>query len=340
MKILIISPTRSGIGGIAGVVQNQIKFLKKQGHDVDVISSENTLTIPIKGLKNPSFMISSFLKSKFKKNFDIVHAQNPISALAMKNVKAKKILSLQGQYSKQISLLHGNILGRLSQKLEKNALKWADAITVPSKEMYEEYTKKGYKVFHVPNAIDISSFPEKEDRRYDKQIIYAGRLSEEKGILDLLAISDKLPKDIHLIIVGSGPEEPKVQDMVKKYSNIHYLGYQSKENTIKLIRGSDILIQPSIMEGGTSSTLLEAMACKTPIISTSVGGNKDTLIHMKTAYIVKPNNPSEIIDAIVYLFSNTDKGKMLSNNAFEIVKNYDWEHIIQKFINIYQKVLA
>ena len=340
MKILIISPTQSGIGGIAGVVQNQIKFLKKQGHDVDVISSENTLTIPIKGLKNPSFMISSFLKTKFKNKYDIVHAQNPISALAMKNVKAKKILSLQGQYSKQISLLHGNILGKLSQKLEKNALNWADAITVPSKEMYEEYTKKGYKVLLVPNAIDISSFPDKADRKYDKQIIYAGRLSEEKGILNLLAISDKLSKDIHLIIIGSGPEEHEVQDIVKKYSNIHYLGYQSKENTIKLIRGSDILIQPSIMEGGTSSTLLEAMVCKTPIISTSVGGNKETIIHMETAYVVKPNTPSEIIDAIEYLFSNTDKGKTLSNIAFEIVTNYDWDYIGQKYTDIYQKVLA
>jgi len=40
------------------------------------------------------------------------------------------------------------------------------------------------------------------------------------------------------------------------------------------------------------------------------------------------------------LFSNTDKGKTLSNNAFEIVTNYDWDHIGQKYINIYQKVLA
>ena len=340
MKILLISPTQSGIGGIAQHVSGLKKFLERNNHQVEIISSENTLIIPIRGLKNFSFMISSFLKSKFKKNFDIVHAQNPISALAMKNVKAKKILSLQGQYSKQISLLHGNVIGGLSQKLEKSALKWADAITVPSKEMYEAYTKKGYKVFHVPNAIDISSFPEEEDRRYDKQIIYAGRLSEEKGILDLLAISDKLPKDTHLIIVGSGPEEPQVQDTVKKYSNVHYLGYQSKENTIKLIRGSDILIQPSIMEGGTSSTLLEAMVCKTPIISTSVGGNKETIIHMETAYVVKPNTPSEIIDAIEYLFSNTDKGKTLSNIAFEIVTNYDWDYIGQKYTDIYQKVLA
>lgn len=331
----MISPTSSGIGGIAQHVQGLKNFLENKGNEVEIISSENTFTIPIKKLKNPSFMVSSFFKSKFKKNFDVIHAQNPISAIAMRNVKGKKILSLQGNYSQQISLLHGNTVGSVSSKLEKNALEWADAITVPSKEMYQEYLKKGYKVYYVPNAIDISSFPKDKDRRYEKQLIYAGRLSEEKGILDLLQISEKIPNDIHLIIIGSGPEESKIKEKIKNNSNIHFLGYQSKENTIKLIRGSDVLIQPSIMEGGTSSTLLEAMACKTPIIATSVGGNKETIIHMKTAYVVAPNHPDEIYNAINDLFANPEKRKILSENAFDIVTNYDWEHVGQKYLDVY-----
>ncbi len=338
MRILMISPTSSGIGGISQHVQGLKKFLENRGNEVEIISSENTFTIPIKKLKNPSFMVSSFFKSKFKKNFDVIHAQNPISAIAMRNVKGKKILSLQGNYSQQISLLHGNTIGSISSKLEKNALEWADAITVPSKEMYEEYLKKGYKVTYVPNAIDMSSFPKDKDRRYEKQLIYAGRLSEEKGILDLLQISEKIPNNIHLIIIGSGPEESKIKEKIKKFTNIHFLGYQSKENTIKLIQGSDILIQPSIMEGGTSSTLLEAMACKIPIIATSVGGNKETIIHMKTAYVVSPNHPDEIYDAINDLLSNPEKRKILSENAFKIVINYDWEHVGQKYLNVYNSV--
>jgi glycosyltransferase involved in cell wall biosynthesis len=283
-------------------------------------------------------MISSFFKSKFKKNFDIIHAQNPISAVAMKNISGKKILSLQGNYSKQISLLHGQIAGSISKKLEKNALKWADKITVPSKEMYDEYFKNGYKVSYVPNAIDISSFSQEKDRRYQKQLIYAGRLSKEKGILDLLNFLKILSKDIHLIILGSGPEESKVKDMTKTFPNLHFLGYQSKENTIKLIRGSDILIQPSIMEGGTSSTLLEAMACKTPIIATSVDGNKDTIIHMKTAYVVASNNPPQISDAVDYLFNNPEKQKMIINNAYDLISDYDWRHIGQKYLDVYNSI--
>jgi glycosyltransferase involved in cell wall biosynthesis len=204
--------------------------------------------------------------------------------------------------------------------------------------MYEEYLKKGYKVFHVPNGIDISSFPQEKDRRYEKQLIYAGRLSKEKGILDLLEILEKIPRDIDLIILGSGPEESKIKKIGKKYSNIHFLGYQSKKNTIKLIRGSDILVQPSIMEGGTSSTLLEAMMCKTPIIATSVDGNKETIIHMKTAYVVTPNRPLEILDAINDLFTNTEKQKILTDNAYNIVSSYDWENVGQKYLDIYNSV--
>ena len=270
MRILIISPTQSGIGGIAQHVEGFTKFLKENGNDVDIISSENTLTIPIKGLKHPSFMLSSFFKSKFTKDYDIVHAQNPISALAMKNIKGKKVLSLQGDFSEQISLLHGDTMGKLSSKLEKNSLVWADAITVPSKEMHESFTKKGYEVFHVPNAIDFSLLPNDEERRYKKQIIYAGRLSKEKGILDLTEVLPKLSKDIHLIIAGSGPEEQKIIDIDNNNENVHFLGYQPKNQLIKLIRGSDMLIQPSIMEGGTSSAILESMYCKTPVIATAV----------------------------------------------------------------------
>ncbi|MGI0061632.1 MAG: glycosyltransferase, partial [Nitrosotalea sp.] len=146
MKILIVSPTYQGIGGVARHVQGLVNFLKQNGHQVDIISSENTFTIPIRKLKNPSFMFSSFLKTRFQKGYDIVHAQNPPAALALKGVHAKKILSLHGVHHEQVELLHGNTVGEVAKGFEKHALSWADAITVSSKELYEHYTKIGYKV--------------------------------------------------------------------------------------------------------------------------------------------------------------------------------------------------
>ena len=335
MKILLISPTQSGIGGIAQHVQGLIKFLKNNGHEIEIISSENTFTIPIKGLKNPSFMISSFLKAKFKKNQDIVHAHNIPAALAMKNATGKKILSLHGIYSQQIDQLHGTTTGNISNKYEKDALRWADAITVISKEAYEYYTNLGYKVFQIPNAIDISSLSSDVDRRYQNQIIFAGRLSREKGVDLLIEIAQKLPAETDLIILGSGPEEKRIQNLVKIQKNVHFLGYQNKEKTILLIRGSDVLIQPSLNEG-ISSTIIEAMVCKVPVIATNVGGNKE-LISEQTGLLA--DSSSQFLDKIQYVLSNKSKFEAMTNNAFTHVQQYDWKIVGKKYLELYHKLL-
>ncbi len=339
MKILIGSPTSTGIGGIARHVQGLTNYLKSQEHTVEIISSENTFTIPIKKLKNPSFMLSAFIKSTFKKNFDIVHAQGPPAAFALKNAKGRKVLSLHGIHHKQIKLLHGGSAGNLAEKYEKFALNWADAITVSSQEMLDYYTSKGYTVSLIPNAINIDELPKEEDRRFDKQIIFAARLSEEKGIHEVINTCEQLPEDIHLIILGDGPEKNKVESISKTKKNIHYLGAKNRDETIPLIRGSDILIQPSQMEGGISYTLMEAMACNTPIICTNVGGGKDTLVHLKNAFLIQPKNHDELSKAIITLISNEKQRKILTESAFISIKNFDWNSIGNSYLKLYKNLI-
>jgi len=338
VKILIISPTQSGIGGVAQHVQGLAKFLKKHNHEVEIISSENTFTIPIKGLKNPSFMISSFLKAKFKKDQDIVHAHNIPSILAMKNSTGKKVLSIHGIFSQQIDQLHGKTIGDISEKYEKNALKWADAVTVISKEAFDHYTHLGYNVFQVPNAIDISSLEINADKRYQKQVIFAGRLSREKGIDSLISIAQKLSDEIHLIILGTGPEEQKIKDLVKTHKNIHFLGYKNKKETISLIHGSDILIQPSLQEG-ISSTLLEAMACNTVIIASNVGGNSELIKNGVNGIIIEPQDIDSFVQQITNLIKNEQLRQSLVKHALKTVEQYDWEQIGNLYLDIYKSIL-
>ena len=205
MKILLISPTLNGIGGVAQHTRDLIKYLKKSGNQVDVISSENIPTIPIKKLKNPSFMFSAFFKTKFTKDFDIIHAHHPIAALSFKGTSAKKVVTFHGIFNKQIEILHGETAQNISNKYEQNALKWADAITAGSKEAYEYYSDLGYDVHYIPNAIDIGELPLDVKQKYEKQIIFAGRLSKEKGIrvarekeiISLIAYLHKLGRDIN-----------------------------------------------------------------------------------------------------------------------------------------------
>lgn len=336
MKILLISPTQFGIGGIAQHVQGLKNFLENEGNNVQIISSENTFTIPIKGLKNPSFMISSAFKAKFKKNNDIVHAHNIPSAKAMKNASGKKILTIHGIYSQQIENLHNRTTSKIATNYEKEALEWANAITVVSKDAFDYYKKLGLNVFHIPNSIDIKSLSTKSDRRYNKQIIFAGRLSSEKGIDVLCELIEILPSDIHLIILGSGPKENLIKNIKK--SNVDYLGYLPKNETISLIRGSDILVQPSLIEG-ISSTILEAMACKVPVITTNVGGNNEIIEHNQTGILIEPNNTQKLLEEIMKLFTNPEVKNKLIDSAYTNVQYYDWKNIGKLYLNLYTKLL-
>ncbi len=340
MKVLIISPTQKGIGGTAQHVQGLSNYLKKEKHEIDIISSENTFTLPIRRLKNPSFMISAFFKTRLKSGYDIVHAFNLPAALPMKHATGKKVLTLTGVHPDQVELLHGKTAGKLSRNFEKDALNWADALTGMSKILCDHYAKLGFKVYYIPNAIDFSSLSQRKDKRYEKQIIFAGRLSKEKGILDVLEMSKKLPNDIHLLVLGSGPEEKKVKDIFENKTNLHFLGYQTKEKTIELIRGSDILIQPSIFEGGLSSTLLESMYCKTPIIASNIDINKEMLRHMETAFLVKPQSPDEILNGILELLSNTQKRITLIENAYKVASNHDWTMVGKMYLDLYSKLCS
>ena len=338
MKILLISPTEKGIGGVAQHVQGLSKFLTNQNHKVDIISSENTFTIPVKGLKNPSFMLSSFLKSRSIKGNDVVHAHNIPSYLAMKKAPGKKVLSLHGIYSQQITEIHGKIYSNISKSYEGKALKSADVITAVSKEACDYYSKDGFDVIHVPNAIDLDNFPKKATRKFENQIIYAGRLSKEKGIDTLLDVAEHLPAEYNLLIAGMGPEEEKVRSVASSKTNVHYLGYQSKQNTISLIRGSDLLIQPSIMEG-ISSTLLEAMGCGTCILASNVGGNMEIIENNKTGVLIEPNNAEKLLEKISDLLIEDKKRVAMATQGLKTIVKYDWKQVGKLYLDVYESLL-
>ena len=154
----------------------------------------------------------------------------------------------------------------------------------------------------------------------------------------LLEIAKKLPLDTHLLILGSGPEEEKVKELANSKPNLHFLGYQSKEKTIELIRGSDVLVQPSIVEG-ISSTILEAMACQTPVIATNVGGNREIIEHNKTGILIEPDSHEKFFDEIIELLSNTQKSKSMCEEALKKVQQYDWSNVGNLYLKLYKKLL-
>ena len=313
MKILFISPTFSGAGGIGAHAFRLSQKLSQEGYDVELMDVPH---IPIKNLKNPSFSVFGTLKAlSNSKTYDVVHAWNVPSAFIMKHIKAKKkILSVHGIYSQQVKMLHSKLTGSIIGSKESEVLDWADVLTTDSKSVQLEYKKKLGKDFeYIPAPLDPKRFTNIPDvKKNQKQVVYLGRDSFEKGI-DIL---EKI--------------ESNIDGSVKYCTSLEW------HKAMEVLKSSQVLVLPSRIESVPQS-ILEAFYLKIPVIATNVGGVHELVSNNKTGLLVTPNNSKELLEKINYLLNDIDLCNRLTNNAHEFVmKNFSWEVLLPKYVKLYE----
>ena len=311
MKILFIAPKFEG--GIGGHAFRVARKLREKGIEVKLMQVSN---IPIKKLRNPSFALFSTVKSIFtRENYDIVHAFNIPSAFAMKYVNAKKkVLSVHGVYSEQVNALHSDTTTNIAKLAEEKVLKWADKLTTDSLMVKKQYKEKlGLDFDFIYAPLDIEDFKDLPDvPKKEKQIVYIGRDSYEKGIDVLRKIENEI--DVNIVYCTDIPW---------------------KEAMIKL-KESKILVIPSRMES-IPQVIKEAFFLKIPIIATNVGGIPELITHEKTGILIPPNNPNKLKESISELLSNKELLEKISNNGFNFVmKNFTWETLLPKYVKFYE----
>lgn len=246
MKMLFISPRFSGgVGGHAAMLADK---LTEYGYEVKKMEVPH---IPIKNLKNPSFALFSTIKGiASREKFDIVHAFNIPSGYAMKYVKgAKKVLSVHGVFSDQVSSLHSNSVSSLAKIAELQVLKWPDKLTTDSKatqKMYKEKLELGFE--YLPSPIDVTKFTDLPHvEKVPKQVAYLGRESFEKGI-DVLK---------------------KAESQIK--GKVVYCYDLPWKEAMTIMKSSCVVVVPSRMES-LPTTIKEAFFLKIPVVATNVGG--------------------------------------------------------------------
>jgi len=313
MKILFISPTFSGVGGIGAHAFRLSQKLSQEGYDIELMDVPH---IPIKNLKNPSFSVFGTLKAlSNSKTYDVVHAWNVPSAFIMKHIKAKKkILSVHGIYSQQVKMLHSKLIGSIIGSKESEVLDWADVLTTDSKSVQLEYKKKLGKDFeYIPAPLDPKRFTNIPDvKKNQKQVVYLGRDSFEKGI-DIL---EKI--------------ESNIDGSVKYCTSLEW------HKAMEVLKSSQVLVLPSRIESVPQS-ILEAFYLKIPVIATNVGGVHELVSNNKTGLLVTPNNSKELLEKINYLLNDIDLCNRLANNAHEFVmKNFSWEVLLPKYLKLYE----
>jgi glycosyltransferase involved in cell wall biosynthesis len=174
----------------------------------------------------------------------------------------------------------------------------------------------------------------------DKLLLFVGRLEGQKNPLLLIDtffyITRQLP-EIRLLVVGAGGLKKKMERQIKQYGideKVHFFGAQPQEKVAELMRVSDVFLLPSAFEGMPIS-VLEALGCGLPVVSTDVGEVKRVVRNGFSGIISSEQDSVKLGDSVLKIFSK--QNEFSAENCLLSIKDYTASRILAK---VYQKFRA
>jgi glycosyltransferase involved in cell wall biosynthesis len=161
-----------------------------------------------------------------------------------------------------------------------------------------------------------------------KQIVYVGRLEKTKGVqilLEALSIlkNDKPQKPFKAIIVGDGDPiyvlELKEFVTAHNLENVHFIGNVSKEKVFEILKESIVSIMPSLWYDNMPNSILESLACGTPVIASNHGSFSELVMEGKTGSLFEPGNANDLAKKIVNIVDHHELYMAMSKSAMKFI---------------------
>jgi len=283
------------------------------------------------------------------KNLDIAHITTSGEFAVFRDLLYIKIF----RYYK-IPIVYHIRFGRVNEiakkrtwewKLISKAMSYASVVLTIDETTYNaiRYHLPKVRVINIPNPIDINKFLLPKPNICKKTVMFLGWVVKSKGIEELLGAWEHIfntYKDWTLEIVG--PYKDEYYDYLKDkycFNGVRFTGEQNHEDAIILLNESEIFILPSYTEG-YPNVVLEAMALAKPIIATRVGAIPEMLSE-QCGVLIEPQSKTEIETTLRDLIQDSEKRKMLGENAFKkVVKTNNIDIIFEKYIEIWKTLVS
>jgi glycosyltransferase involved in cell wall biosynthesis len=194
------------------------------------------------------------------------------------------------------------------------------------------------RLFVRPNAVDA---PEPPEYAGPRSAIFAGRLSPEKGVATLLDAWRQLP-EIPLTLVGGGPLLSQVRERVaRERLRIEVTGELPHPQVLSMIRGSGMLIFPSLSYESLGYAALEALAAGVPVIASDIGAQAEVVSHGVNGLLFKPGDSGSLVAAVKQIMASEDAARRLSEGARRtFVERYSLETSYARLMDVYRHVGA
>lgn len=153
-------------------------------------------------------------------------------------------------------------------------------------------------------------------------------------------LNEKAPERFHFIIIGNGPDEQKIKDYVELKMLKNKFTFTGFINDIdQKLKSLDLFLMTS-KEEGLGTSLLDAMICEIPIVSTNAGGIPEIVIHEKTGLLAGVKQPAALCDDVLRLIDDEKlKENLITNAKKQVIDKYSKAHTAKKTLEVYHKVI-
>jgi glycosyltransferase involved in cell wall biosynthesis len=264
---------------------------------------------------------------------------------------------------KKFGISHESLLFKLFLGFRNGILKKAEAFSAISPEIASEWISSGIppnKIHLIPNSVDTERFlpvaPAQKNLLREKLnlpqratiVIYTGRLVSYKGLPLLLKVWNKIRcmhENVLLILAGTGGLdihncEEELRAYVKSADlDGHVLFTGAVQNVPEYLQASDLFVFPTENDAFPSS-IVEAMACALPLVTTPVGAIKNIVTDQETGLLIQPGSAEQLFQALDVMLSNKGLSSRFGEAARKSVRElYSTDIIAKKYLALFQDLV-
>ncbi|GEM_PF-5854057 len=370
MKIALIHHWYPSIGGTEKYVTSLAHEFNKQGHKVFILTSKpktNSSDPSVLHINSRKFFGYIVPQKKAVVNTitqlqpDIIHVQSPHPYATVfahysrkahpTNSKNKHIpvistyhapVNPSGFLKKFLAIIEQRLYKQLFSKIIVTTQKTLDAVSKFYPPKNTTIIPLGIDNVFFKNTDTCTSARQKLNLDpYKKYVLFVGQMDTShyyKGIPELLKCAAQSP-EINYLLIGDGNQKSKYQQTATdlKAYNINFLGNVSQQKLPLYYKAANLFTLPSNSSSeGYGMVLLEALACGTPVITTSCAGSSREITENHAGEVISSCSPDELLRAI--------KKKLVEpmeiSNLKIFLKTKKWDNIAKQNINIYSQITA
>lgn len=358
-KVIFVAPYfKPHTGGLENYVANIEKGLREQGWETIVVTTNDSgkayqeeiidgtkvyrLPVWFKISNTPvnPFWFFSLKKIFRKENPDIINAHAPVpfiadmAALVTGNIPF--VLTYHAGTMLKGRFFLDLVIGAYESTLLQITAFRARAIICPSQFVINTILSRfKKKSFVVSPGVDTSIFKPADTESDNRSVLFISRFSnmyKMKGLFNLIEAMEQLP-EVTLRVIGEPiPVEAK---------NVVFLGTKKISETVKEIQNCSVLILPSLAHAESfGMVLIEAMACKKPVIGTIIGGIPEVIQSGVDGFLVPANNPQALRLAIKKLIDDDVLAETIALNGYKkIIAHYTWDKKVISTEKVYSSCI-